>query len=421
MLAKLKNKFKSEDHKRLLSNFFSLSVLQGANFILPLISLPYLVRTLGTEAFGLVMFAQAVIMYFIILTDYGFNLSATREISIHRENEEKVIEIFSTVMFIKFILLIVSFVLLSIIIFSFEKFRTDWYIYYLTFGMVIGQVLFPVWFFQGIEKMKYITILNIIAKLIFTVAIFIFIQSAEDYYYVPILNSLGFIIAGLLSLWIIFYDFKMRLIMPNYKNMKHMFLESSNLFVSNLSVTLYTASNTLILGLFTDNNTVGIYASIEKLVLAIKNLYVPLYQALFPWLSKKDKKEIAPIIKKMIPYITLIGIFFTVLLVVYAKEILTLIYNRPEIIEYAVIFQILALISIFASLNMLFNMLYLTSVKAYKERMIIMLRSGVFNIITVIVLTYYFSIYGTAIAITLTELLLLLFGIYYFKKVSTNE
>ncbi len=421
MLAKLKNKFKSKDHKRLLSNFLSLSVLQGANFILPLISLPYLVRTLGTEAFGLVMFAQAVIMYFIILTDYGFNLSATREISIHRDNEVKITEIFSTVMFIKFILLFLSFVLLSIIIFSFEKFRTDWYIYYLTFGMVIGQVLFPVWFFQGIEKMKYITILNIIAKLIFTVAIFIFIHETQDYFYVPILNSLGFIVAGLISLWIVFHDFKMRLVMPNYENMKNMFLESSSLFVSNLSVTLYTASNTLILGLFTDNNTVGIYASIEKLVLAIKNLYVPLYQALFPWLSKKEKKDIAPIIKKMIPYITLVGIFFTVLLVVYAKEILTLVYNRPEIVEYAVVFQILALISIFASLNMLFNMLYLTSVKAYKERMTIMLRSGIFNIITVTVLTYYFSIYGTAIAIASTELLLLLFGIYYFKKVSTNE
>lgn len=421
MLTKLKNKFKSEDNKRLLSNFLSLSVLQGANFILPLISLPYLVRTLGTEAFGLVMFAQAVIMYFIILTDYGFNLSATREISIHREDEAKVAEIFSTVMSIKFILLLLSFVLLSIIIFSFEKFRTDWYIYYLTFGMVIGQVLFPVWFFQGIEKMKYITILNIIAKLIFTVAIFIFIQKVEDYFYVPILNSLGFIIAGLLSLWIVFHDFKMRLVMPNYKNMKHMFLESSNLFVSNLSVTLYTASNTLILGLFTDNNTVGIYASIEKLVLAIKNLYVPLYQALFPWLSKKEKKDIAPIIKKMIPYITLIGIFFTVLLATFAKEILTLIYNRPEITKYSIVFQIMAFISIFASLNMLFNMLYLTSVKAYKERMTIMLKSGLFNLVAVIILTYYYSLYGTAIAITSTELVLLLFGIYFFKKVGTHE
>lgn len=282
--------------------------------------------------------------------------------------------------------------------------------------MVIGQVLFPVWFFQGIEKMKYITILNIVAKSIFTVAIFIFIQNTEDYFYVPILNSLGFIIAGILSLWIIFHNFKINIVTPNYQYMKSIFLESSNLFVSNLSVTLYTASNTFILGLFTDNNTVGIYASIEKLVLAIKNLYVPLYQALFPWLSKKQKKDIAPIIKKMIPYIAIIGLFFTLLLITFAKEILTLLYNRAEITEYTLVFQIMALISIFASLNMLFNMLYLTSIKAYKERMTIMLRSGIFNLITVIILTYYYSLYGTAIAITLTELLLLLFGFYYFKK-----
>jgi len=416
LISKLKNKVNTKEKKQLLSNFFSLSILQGANFILPLISLPYLVRVLGTEAFGLVMFAQAFIIYFIILTDYGFNLSATREISIHRNNKQKIVEIFSTVMFIKLILLLFSFILLSIIIFSFEKFRNDWYIYYLTFGMVIGQVLFPVWFFQGIEKMKYITILNIIAKLIFTVAIFIFIQSKEDYYYVPILNSLGFIIAGLISLWILFYDFKMHLVMPSYEYMKNMFLKSSNLFVSNLSITLYTASNTLILGLFADNTIVGIYTSIEKLVLAIKNLYSPLYQTLFPWLSKKDKYDIITIIKNMIPFITMVGIFFTVLLIVYAKEILTLVYNQPEILKYAVVFQILALISIFSSLNMLFNMLYLTSIKAYKERMKIILHSGIFNIIAVTVLTYYFSIYGTAIAITATELVLLLFGIYYFKR-----
>lgn len=416
MIINIKNKLKKQEYKKLISNFFALSVLQGANFILPLISLPYLVRVLGTEAFGLVMFAQAFIMYFVILTDYGFNLSATREISLHRNNEVKVREIFSTVMFIKFILLLVSFMILSVVVFGFEKFRTDWYIYYLTFGMVIGQVLFPVWFFQGIEKMKYITILNIIAKLIFTVSIFIFIQKVEDYIYVPVLNSIGFIVAGLISLWVVFNDFKMQLVRPTLNNVKNMFFESSNLFVSNLSVTLYTASNIVILGFFANNNIVGIYASIEKLVLAIKNLYTPLYQALFPWLSKKDKKDISEIVKKMIPYITLVGLLFTILLVAFARDILTILYNRAEILEYTIIFQIMAFISIFSALNMLFNMLYLSAIKAYRERMSIMLKSGLVNVGTVAVLTYYFSIYGTAVAVACTEFLLLIFGFYYFKK-----
>ena len=149
MINRIKNIVNTEDKKRLLSNFFSLSVLQAFTYILPLLTLPYLVRNLGIDKFGLVMFSQAFIMFFSILVDYGFNLSATREISIHRDNKEKITEIFSTVIMIKVILIIVSFLILSILVFSFEIFLNNYKLYFFTFLMVIGQALFPVWYFQG--------------------------------------------------------------------------------------------------------------------------------------------------------------------------------------------------------------------------------------------------------------------------------
>jgi PST family polysaccharide transporter len=110
---------KSDTRRRLIENFLSLSVLQIANYILPLITLPYLARVLGPEKFGLIAFSQAFIGYFIILTDYGFSLSATRDISINRGNKEKVSEIFSSVMMIKFFLFLLALGIMSAIIFKY--------------------------------------------------------------------------------------------------------------------------------------------------------------------------------------------------------------------------------------------------------------------------------------------------------------
>ena len=123
MLNKIKSLTNTEDKKRLMSNFFSLSVLQGANYILPLITLPYLVRVLGIDNFGILAMATAVIMYLGILVDYGFNTTGTRAISINRNDIKKVEEIYNTIMFIKVFLLLVAFLVLSFVLYVFDSLR----------------------------------------------------------------------------------------------------------------------------------------------------------------------------------------------------------------------------------------------------------------------------------------------------------
>jgi len=139
-----------EDKKRLLTNFFSLAVIRGSSMILPLITLPYLVRVLGAENFGLINFTLAIIMYFNIFVSFGFELSATREISIHRDNMEKVSEIFSSVMIIKFIFLMISLFLLSLMVLLFDSFKLNATLYFVTFGVVAGNALFPIWFYSDV-------------------------------------------------------------------------------------------------------------------------------------------------------------------------------------------------------------------------------------------------------------------------------
>lgn len=142
--------WKAKINSIVFKNYLYLLMIQGANFILPLITIPYLVRTIGTNKFGIVMVAQSLALFLTIVTDFGFNISATREVAMIKNNKESLSQFFFNVIFIKTILLICSFlVLLSLTIFV-EKFNQESLVYLLSFGVVFGQVLFPSWFFQGI-------------------------------------------------------------------------------------------------------------------------------------------------------------------------------------------------------------------------------------------------------------------------------
>lgn len=142
------------ERKTLLENFLSLGALQIVSYVIPLINLPYLSRILGVEMFGLVFFAFAFMQYFIMLTDYGFGLSATREIAINRHNKNNLSNIFSAVTFIKLCLLLVSFLILCLMIIFIPKLHENWLVFLLSFLMVVGNAIYPVWFFQGMERMK---------------------------------------------------------------------------------------------------------------------------------------------------------------------------------------------------------------------------------------------------------------------------
>lgn len=418
LLNKIAVGLRNKEKKVVAQNFISLVLLQGANYILPLLILPYLVRVLGAEKFGLVMFAQSLALFLTVFVDFGFNISGTREISLARENKEKTGEIFLAIMFIKLVLLSLAFGILYVIVNVFTRFSADAEVYLFSFGVVIGQALFPVWFFQGIEKMKFVTFINILAKVIFTVLVFFLVKSEADYFKVPIYNSLGFIVSGLIGFCLSFKYFRYKL--PSFSLVKSLFVESSSLFVSNFATSLYTASNVFILGLFSGNIIAGVYASMEKLILAVKNVYVPLYQALYPWVARQENAEKTKIINKIMPPVFLVSTLITLVILIFAENILSIVYNDTVISSYANVFRVLSFISIFSGLNMLYNMLYFPAIKKYKVRMNILIFGGVFNMVLNLILVQFYGIYGIAVIVTTTELFLVFIGYYYFKKLSSE-
>jgi len=407
MLKKITSLVNTDEKKRLLSNFISLTVLQGANYLLPLITLPYLVRVLGSEYFGLLAFSTATIMYFNIITDYGFNLTATREISINRENKDKVIEIFSSVMIIKVILMILSFLLLSIIVFSFDKFSKDWLLYFLTFGTVVGQVFFPIWFFQGMEQMKFITYLNILSKLIFSLAIFLFVKEKSNYYLVPIFTSLGFIVAGICSLIIIKIKFNVIFKLQEIKIIKKHLNDGWHIFISNVYTLAYTTSIPFLLGIFTNNTTVGYYSIADNITKTIMNLYQPISQAIFPYINKliiTSEQQAKQMIFKIMKISVLGMLLLSIILFIFAPQIIQLISGK-EIKQAIIVLKILSVLPMIITLARIFSFNYIISFGFQRKLPKIYFITSVFGLPTLLISIPLFKEIGASVSIIFIEVL----------------
>lgn len=274
--------------KRLIENITSLFALQGLIYLFPLITYPYLIRVLGPEKFGLLAFAQALIQYFVIFTDYGFNMSAPREIAIYREDAEKLSSIFSATMLVKLSLLLISAIVYIVLIITVPYFHNAWAVYLIYFLTIIGNVLTPIWFFQGIEQMKYITLINFMARGIMTGGIFIFVRSSHDYLIAAGLQAGAFLLAGILSVAILW---RQKLVKPRWPKdwnvVRTVAKESNQVFLSNLSISVYSYGSVVIVGLVSGQAVAGYYSIVQKFSSAVVGLVQPIAQGFYPYLSRQ--------------------------------------------------------------------------------------------------------------------------------------
>jgi len=399
----------------LFKNFSSLTILQFSNYLFPLITFPYLVRVLGPEKFGLVNFAAAFVAYFNVLTDYGFNLSATQEISINRNNKQKINEIFSSVLLIKLALFFISGFVFIFLVLSIPKFSSNSLIYIFSFMIVFGTVLFPVWFFQGMEEMKYITFINIAIKTVWVVSVFLLIHSAKDVLLLVILNGSSFILIGLISLVILRIKFKIEFILPEMNEIKRQLTEGWYIFVSTASITLYTTSNIFILGLLTNNTIVGYFSAADKIRAAIQGLFQNASTAIFPHLSKLFQESKTSAIKFIKNYLKLsvsIAIIVTIIMFILAKPIVLIVLGNNYLSSVNV-FRIIVFLPLIILLSNIYGIQIMLNLGYKKEFSRIILFAGIVNLIlSVILVPLYFEI-GTAIAVVITELIVTT-GMYYF-------
>ena len=270
-----------------MANFSYLSLLQVFTILFPLLTYPYLLRVIGLELYGVIVFAQTIINYVSLVINFGFNMSGARDVAVHKEDKVRLSRIVSSTYLCKFILWIVCLIVYLSVISIVPFFRDYYWVYLLSFLLTLNELLLPIWFFQGIEKMKYITIVNLSARLLFVAAIFLFVREREDYLLVPFLNGIGTILAGGLSLYIVLGKEKINLFVIPIKDLKSAYKESFPLFVSSLSTQIYVNVNKLVIGSFLGMSEVSIYDMADKVLHLMKLPISMMAQAVFPKISRE--------------------------------------------------------------------------------------------------------------------------------------
>ena len=317
-------------NKTILANFSYLSLLQVFAILFPLLTYPYLLRVIGLELYGVIIFAQSIINYVSLVINFGFNMSGARNVAIYKQDRARL----SRILYLSVISMV-------------PFFEDHYWVYVLSFLLTFNELLLPIWFFQGIEKMKYITFVNLSARLLFVVAIFLFVHRQEDYLLVPLLNGIGAILAGCLSLYIVLGKERVRFSLMPVRELRSAYKESLPLFVSILSTQIYVNVNKLVIGSFLGMLEVSIYDMADKVLLLMKLPASMIAQAVFPKISREQNI-------RFINHVMFLSVGIALLFYIsmfFGSDWLVYLLAGEHIEEASVIMRLLGISAILTSIN----------------------------------------------------------------------
>lgn len=391
--------------KRLISNFTSVGLIQGLGYVLPLVTLPYLLNVLGAEQFGLLSISQAVTSFFVVLVDFGFNLIGTREVAVKRTEIGDLNRLFSNILLSKIILWFIGLIIFSLIVLMIPEYRAHFSLFGLSFGITIGTVLLPVWLFQGLEKFNLLNIINTISRLVYTLLVLIFIDSKDDINYVAALNTSTSIIGGLVGiLWCRKYNIRFR--MSSWKEIKSTLCDNLSIFFSSFGVNAVSYAPLILLGNYASPLITGYYAFIDKILLLFNLSIRMLGSIIFPMLSRGfyDNKAAAILfLRKIGGYGSLFFLGSGITLLIFAAPLADLINNKhePSLENMIRLIALIPLLYLYRNLSEL-TLLALYLNKKYSQ---IILSTAAIHFVFLWILTAKWGYHGTIISVYLVETL----------------
>lgn len=270
---------------RLRENILALSVVQGGNYLVSLLALAYLARVLGIEAYGEIVFVQSVMMLGMLVVDFGFSWSATRDISASRHDKAKVSSLFAAIWGLQWLLLAAVVFLVIVSVWCLPALREHAALYVTGLGMIFGQVLFPLWLFQGLEALKIAAIIQVAGKLLSLPCLLIGVNEPQDQIAAMTFFSASYILSGLGGVWWIYRSELVVWTWPSKTGLLEAFRQGVWIFASRVAVSAYTTAVPLAIGFWAGSAPLAAFNLADKVRVLIQAFLAPVSQALFPRMS----------------------------------------------------------------------------------------------------------------------------------------
>lgn len=392
-------------NRLLLENIISLLTVKGTQYLLSFITFPYLVRVLHVDGFGQLAFAIGVVQYFLLLSNFGFDLSAPKNMACHDTGIRRSYY-FSSIMAAKLCILAVLTVVFALFLWGiFIWTDSSVTLYSVVYINVIGTALFPIWFFQGIQKMRYITLVSTAGKITSVAGIFLMVSGPNDIVWAGFFQSVGNFIAAIFSWIIIIKEYPDILMRVKWRQIKEAITESVPYFGSMVAINIYTTSTVVLLGLLTNEYTVGIYSAAIRLTDAFRGALNPIVDSVYPFVmkaAKESKEKALSILRKTVISLSSFTALVCLLICIFADVIVHYILGTSYD-ESVTVLRILSFVPWISITSTIYGIFGMISFGYQNQFSTILVCAAVLDLIIVFPLIWVFYADGAAFTVMITE------------------
>lgn len=415
------NSIKSK--RQLTKNYFSLTLVQIANYVLPLVYVPIIVRIIGPDKYGLLNFSVAFIAYFNLLITYSFDFTATRKIARDPDNEQYRSIVFSEVFYTQCLLFVFAVLIFTILCNYVPELKSNQTVFIFTFFVCIATLFTQNWLFQAMQDLSKVALFNLISKVLITITILIVVRKMEDYIWQPFLIGIIQTIVAIGSfIWAI-RRYNIKLLKVSLAKCWQVVWKDRIIFFSLVFVNLYSSTSIVILGLYQTPEQVGYFTSAQRLIIIAQSvLIMPIALTFYPFIGKafgESREKGLRVAQKLITLIIIfIGLASIVMFFLGPFVIRTFYGDRFE--PAIPVFQILSIVPLLFAINNVLGIQLMVNLGLDMHFFKITACAGIFSVIFNLGLIQYFGYMCTTINWLLTEVFLLISMYIVLKRQGLN-